>query len=176
MAEHQRAEENLREREFRYRELIAHLHVGVVVHAPDTSILLSNDRAAELLGVTTSRCRARRMTTPAWSFVREDETRLPMDEYPVNQVLRTRTAAAGSRVRHQSSRHRDLRWVLVNALPEFGAARELARVVVTFLDITDRKRLQELEKLRLDAALESIGDSNRHHQRRRHHPVRQSCL
>ena len=43
MAERQRAEESLREREFRYRKLIEHLHVGVVVHAPDTSILLSNE-------------------------------------------------------------------------------------------------------------------------------------
>ena len=32
-------------------------------------------------------------------------------------------------------------------------------MVVTFLDITERRRLQERERLRLDAALESIGDS-----------------
>ncbi len=159
MAEHHTAEENLREREFRYRELIAHLHVGVVVHAQDTSILLSNDRAAELLGVTTSQMPGKTDDDPAWSFVREDETPLPMDEYPVNQVLRTRQPLRDRVYGINRPGTGDLRWVLVNALPEFGAARELARVVVTFLDITDRKRLQELEKLRLDAALESIGDS-----------------
>ncbi len=49
--------------------------------------------------------------------------------------------------------------MLVNALPEFSEEHELARVVVTFMDITERRRLQELERLRLDAALESIGDS-----------------
>ena len=38
--ERKQADEALRERESQYRELIEHLHVGVVVHAPDTSILL----------------------------------------------------------------------------------------------------------------------------------------
>ena len=159
MAEHQRAEESLRERESRYRELIAHLHVGVVVHAPDTSILLSNDRAAELLGVTTSQLPGKTDDDPAWSFVREDETPLPPGEYPVNQVLTTRQPLRDRVYGINRPGAGDLKWVLVNALPEFGAGHELARVVVTFMDITDRKRLQELEKLRLDAALESIGDS-----------------
>ena len=43
--------------------------------------------------------------------------------------------------------------------PSSAENDELARVVVTFMDITERRRLQELERLRLDAALESIGDS-----------------
>ena len=158
MAEHQRAEEGLRERESRYRELIAHLHVGVVVHAPDTSILLSNDRAAELLGVTTSQMPGKTDDDPAWSFVREDGTTLPTDEYPVNQVLATRQPLRDLVCGINRPGAGDLRWVLVNALPEFDEAHELARVVVTFMDITERRRLQELELLRLDAALESIGD------------------
>ncbi len=159
MAEHHRAEESLRERESSYRELIAHLHVGVVVHAPDTSILLSNDRAAELLGVTTSQMPGKTDDDPAWSFVREDGTTLPTDEYPVNQVLATRQPLRDLVCGINRSDAGDLRWVLVNAIPEFGGAHELARVVVTFMDVTDRRRLQELEMLRLDGALESIGDS-----------------
>ena len=90
MADRQRAEESLRERELRYRELIEHLHVGVVVHAPDTSILLSNERAAELLDVAASQMSGKTDSDPAWSFVREDGTPLPKDEYPVNRVLATR--------------------------------------------------------------------------------------
>ena len=159
MAEHQRAEESLRDRESRYRELIAHLHVGVVVHAPDTSVLLSNDRAAELLGVTTSQMSGKTDHDPAWSFVREDGTPLPMDEYPVNRVLATRQPLRDLVYGITRPGAGDLRWVLVNAIPEFAGAHELARVVVTFMDITDRRRLQEREVLRLDAALESIGDS-----------------
>ena len=159
MAERQKAEQSLRERESRYRDLIAHLHVGVVVHAPDTSILLSNDRAAELLGVTASQLPGKTDDAPEWSFVREDSTPLPTDEFPVNQVLATRQPLRDLVCGINRPGTGDRRWVLVNALPEFDGAQELARVVVTFMDITDRRRLQELELLRLDAALESIGDS-----------------
>jgi len=159
MAETRKAEEELRERERRYRDLIANLHVGVVVHAPDTRILLANDRAAELLGVSTSQMPGKTDDDPAWSFVREDGTPLPPDEYPINRVLSTRQPLRDLVCGINRPDAGDLRWVAVNAIPEYDAAHELARVVVTFMDITDRRRLQELEMLRLDAALESIGDS-----------------
>ena len=159
MAERQRAEESLRERELRYRELIEQLHVGVVVHAPDTSILLANERAAELLDVTASQMPGKTDNDPAWSFVREDGTPLPTDEYPVNRVLATRQPLRDLVCGINRPGAGDRRWVLVNALPEFSEEHELARVVVTFMDITERRRLQELERLRLDAALDSIGDS-----------------
>ena len=87
------------------------------------------------------------------------------------------TAIAGSRgVASIDPAPADRRWVLVNALPEFSGEQELARVVVTFLDITERRRLEELERLRLDAALESIGDSILITDAEGTHPVRQSGL
>jgi sigma-B regulation protein RsbU (phosphoserine phosphatase) len=159
MAERQRAEESLRERELRYQELIEQLHVGVVVHAPDTSILLANKRAAELLDVTASQMPGKTDNDPAWSFVREDGTPLPTNEYPVNRVLATRQPLQDFVCGINRPGVGDRRWVLVNALPEFTGEHELARVVVTFMDITERRQLQELERLRLDAALDSIGDS-----------------
>lgn len=159
MAERERAEERLRERESRYRELIEHLHVGVVVHAPDTSILLANERAAEMLAVTASQMPGKKDDDPAWSFVREDGTPMPPEEYPVNLVLATRQPLRDLVCGLNQPGTGNRMWVLVNALPEFGEKRELTRVVVTFIDITAHRRLQELERLRLDAALESIGDS-----------------
>jgi sigma-B regulation protein RsbU (phosphoserine phosphatase) len=159
VADRQRAEESLRERELSYRELIEHLHVGVVVHAPDTSILLSNQRAAELLDVDADQMPGKTDRDPAWSFVREDGTPMTIDEYPVNRVLATQQPLRDLVYGINRPRAGDLRWVSVNALPEFGGDGELARVVVTFLDITERRQMQERERLRLDAALESIGDS-----------------
>ncbi|MCU0963381.1 MAG: PAS domain S-box protein, partial [Pirellulaceae bacterium] len=159
MTDRRRAEDSLRERELRYRELIEHLHVGVVVHAPDTSILLANERSAELLDVRASQMPGKTDDDPAWSFVREDETPLPPDEYPVNRVLATRQPLRDLVCGINRLGAGDRRWVLVNALPEFNEEQELVRVVVTFLDITERKQLEQRERLRLDAALESIGDS-----------------
>jgi sigma-B regulation protein RsbU (phosphoserine phosphatase) len=151
--------EALRERENHYRELIEHLHVGVVVHAPDTSILLANDQAAEILGLSAGKMLGKTDNDSAWSFVREDGTPLPTDEYPVDRVLATRQPLRDLVCGINRPGAGDRRWVLVNALPEFSGDHVLERVVVTFLDITQQRRLQEIERLRLDAALESIGDS-----------------
>lgn len=159
MAVRQRAEENLRDRELRHRELIEHLHVGVVVHAPDTSILLSNERAGELLNLPATQMQGKTDSDPAWSFLREDGTPLPIDEYPVNRVLASRQPMRDLVCGINRRDAGDIRWVLVNALPEFNVEGDLARIVVTFLDITERRQLQQRERLRLDAALESIGDS-----------------
>lgn len=115
MAERERAEEELRERELRFRRLIEHLHVGVVVHAPDTSILLCNDRAAELLGVANSQMSGKMDDDPAWSFVREDGTSLPMDEYPVNRVLATRLPLRNLVCGINRPHAGDRRWVLADA-------------------------------------------------------------
>jgi len=156
MAERQRAEDSLREREIRYRELIEHLHVGVVVHAPDTRVLISNPRAAELLDVAETS--GKTDEDPSWSFVREDGTPLPKEEYPVNRVLATRQPLRDLVFGINRLRAGDRRWVVVNALPEFSGEGELARVVVTFMDVTERRQFQERERLQLDAALESIGD------------------
>jgi sigma-B regulation protein RsbU (phosphoserine phosphatase) len=159
MADRRRAEESVREREVRYRELIEHLHVGVVVHAADTSILLSNARAAELLGVAASQISGKTDNDSAWSFVREDGTPVPKDEYPVNRVLATRRPLRDLVYGINRPGSEDRCWVLVSALPEFSGEHELVRVVVTFMDVTELRRLQESERLRWDAALESIGDS-----------------
>lgn len=159
VAERHRAEEELRERELRYQRLIEHLHVGVIVHAPDTSILLSNDQAAALLDVVPGELPGKSDNDPAWSFVREDGTPLLMEEYPVNRVLATRQPVRDLVCGINRLRTGDRLWVLVNAYPEFGGTRDLERVVVTFVDVTAGRRLQELERIRLDAAVESIGDS-----------------
>lgn len=159
IGDRQRAEERLREREYSYRELMENLHVGVVVHAPDTSILLSNVKAAQLLGIPAGQMSGRTDDDPLWSFVHEDGTLLTKDEYPVNRVLFTQQPLRDVVCGINRPDAGDRRWVLVNALPEFSQAHELVRVVVTFMDITERRRLQEHERLRLDAALDSIGDS-----------------
>ncbi len=151
--------EALSEREKHYRELIEHLHVGVVIHAPDTSILLSNEQAAGMLGIATSQMSGKTDNESVWSFVREDGSPLPVDEHPVNQVLATRQPLRDFVCGINRTLVGDRRWVLVNALPELSREQELARVVVTFLDVTEQRRLDEIKRLRLDAALESIGDS-----------------
>jgi len=117
--------------------LIKQLPVGVVVHTPDSKVVLCNPAASQLLGILPHLMLGREAGDPAWHFQREDGSALPVEEYPVNQVI-----ASGRPLKNfVMGISRDgvgaATWVLVNAFPKFDAARQLIQVLVTFGDISE---------------------------------------
>ena len=124
-----------------YREILKHLPAGVVVHAADTSIRFANERACALLGLTPSQMAGKTAIDPAWRFVREDGTPMPLAEYPVQRVLATRSGLSGLVTGIDRAATGDRVWVLANAFPELEGD-ELRQIVVTFTDITERKRAE----------------------------------
>jgi PAS domain S-box-containing protein len=133
-----RAEDELRRSEEENRLLVEHINAGVVVYGPDTRILQANKHAAALLGLTVDQMMGKVAMDPAWRFVREDETPMPFEEYPVMRVL-----AEGNPLSNQvvgiNRSEGDRIWVLVNAFPELSDNGDLIKVVMTFVDMTDRK-------------------------------------
>ncbi len=151
-----RAEEALRASEERYRTLIENLQTGVVVHGPETGILLANARASEILGLSVDQMRGKVAVDPAWRFVRADGSTMPVAEYPVNRVISAGGPLVNLLVGVERSAQGDRRWVLVNAYPLFEQAGSLRQVVVTFVDVTERRRAEEelqVQKAHLDLAV-----------------------
>jgi len=149
ITERKRAEDALRISEQQHRFLIQHLHAGVVVHGADTQIILSNEQASKILGLSVDQMKGKVAIDPAWHFVCEDKTAMPLEQYPVQRVLTLhqpiRDLVMGVK-RHATE---DLIWLLVNAFPEFDLHQRLTQIVVTFIDITKRKRAEtELEHYR----------------------------
>lgn len=140
---HQQAEYDLRESESRHRQVLENMGVGVVVHAPDTSIVFTNQRALELLGLTEEQALGKRAQEDGWSFVREDGSMMPLEEYPVHRVLSEkrplRDLVAGI------DRPGDLGrvWVSVVAFPVYANGGEVQSVVATTVDITEKKTAEE---------------------------------
>jgi PAS domain S-box-containing protein len=143
ITERKQAEAALRASEEHQRNLLDNLDAGVVVHAPDTSIVQSNVRAGVALGLTTDQMRGKVAVDPGWRFVREDGSPMPLPEYPVNQVVASGSPVVGQVIGIDRPVTGDRAWALVNAYPEFDEARALRQVVVTFVDITSRKEAEQ---------------------------------
>lgn len=139
----ERAALNLQASEAEQRFLIDHLMAGVVVHSPDGTVLRSNPQACRLLGLSEAQMLGRAVIDPAWCFLHEDGTRMTIDEYPVAQVIRSAQSVSDFVAGVQQPGTGEPEWVLCNAYPEFTPEGGLRQVVVTFVDITARKRMAQ---------------------------------
>jgi PAS domain S-box-containing protein len=143
ITERKLVEQALYENENKYRTLVQNMQVGMVAHGPDTSVLFSNSMASQLLGLSLDQMLGKTAVDPAWHFVQEDGTRMPLDEYPVNRAL-----AANQPVRNLvlGIIHPDREiptWVQCDAYQVQDVDGKVQQVVVTFLDVSERKRAED---------------------------------
>ena len=123
--------------------VLDNLHTGVVIHAADTSILYSNPRAAELLGLSKDQMLGKKAIDPGWHFVDADGQRIAADQYPVSRAITQRQPLAETVFGIIAPGRALPMWVLVRAYPEFEAQGDLRQVVVNFHDISALKQAQE---------------------------------
>jgi PAS domain S-box-containing protein len=125
-----------------YRILIENLHMGIVLHAADSQIVFANEQAQRFLGMPVNQMLGKDARDPCWRFVRRDGSSLPLDEYPVMQVLGTGKPVQKLVVGIQKGEDQEVTWGLVNAVPEFDPSGALQHVVVTFIGIGDLVRTE----------------------------------
>jgi PAS domain S-box-containing protein/putative nucleotidyltransferase with HDIG domain len=143
ISDRKRAEAALVSKEEDHWLLIKNLPAGVVVHAPDTRIVRCNSEASQLLGISSDLMQGKGATDPMWHFVREDGTRMPVAELPVNQVIATGHVVKNFIMGIDRKSDEKHTWVLVNAYPEFDSSGLLRQVVVMFTDISEIKCAEE---------------------------------
>lgn len=135
--------ERLRLSEEKYRSLIHKVQAAIVVHDGDGRILDSNPMAQDLLGLSADQLLGRELIDPQWSFLREDASFMPVEEYPVSLVLASRLPLRDCVVGVNAPGRGRVSWVLVNAEPEYDECGEIRLVIVSFMDITERRRTEQ---------------------------------
>ena len=152
-------DEELRASEGRYRSLIRKVRTGIVLHDGQGRILISNFLSEELLGLSADHIAGKSLIDPEWNFLREDGSVLPVAEYPANQVISLRKPLRGFVMGIIRPGRDDVVWVLVDAEPEYDEdTGKVTLVIVSFTDITERKRATE-ELSHLAAIVEFSDDA-----------------
>ncbi|PQJ82159.1 hybrid sensor histidine kinase/response regulator [Polaribacter glomeratus] len=140
------AEEQTEEIEERFSLLMRNMEAGIVVHAPDTSIIINNIRASKILKLSNDQLRGKKAIDPSWKFLKSDKTLLPLKEYPVNKIVTCKKSIKNEILGISSSDKEDIVWVSVNGYPALNDNNELTEIVISFIDITEQVEVEE-EKL-----------------------------
>jgi len=108
---------------------------AIVEHSADTSIVYCNRLALKLLGLKKDDATGIVVADSSLVFHREDGTVLPLEEFPVVQVLNTKKALHHFVVGVMPPDSQELAWVLVDAYPRCDKEGAVKTVLVIYLDI-----------------------------------------
>ncbi len=143
-----RAEEILQESEERFRRLLEDLHVGVILQDANAEILLSNQAALDLLGMTEDQLRGKTSFDPDWHMIREDGEPFPGNTHPVPQAIATRRPVRNVEMGIYHPASHEIVWLMVNADPQLAGDGSVKQVICTFSNITKRKQAEAALKSR----------------------------
>lgn len=146
LLEREQARTQLLESEERYRVLFTGMAEGVVLVDANGIVLTCNPSAERILGLGQKEMAGRTATDPRWGEICEDGSPYREEDIPALVALRTGLPQTGKIMGLQRP-DEDTVWISINAQPLFkpDAARPYA-AVITFTNITDRKRTKEVLK------------------------------
>lgn len=130
---------SLQKSEERYIAFLDNLDAGIVIHAKDSSITMANQRASVLLGLSIDQLKGKVAIDPAWNFVKTDQTPLELDFYPVNRILKKKSAIKNQVLGVVQSKDSKIVWLTVNGFPVLDKNGEIEEILISFIDITDQK-------------------------------------
>ena len=138
-----KTEQELRESESKFKNLVRDMPVGVLLQGPQSEMLLSNPKALELLGLTEDQLLGKTSFDPDWNVIHEDGSPFPGETHPVPQAIATGLPVKNVIMGIYNPINDNRAWLLVDAIPQFDADGNVHQVVCTFVDISKRRQAEE---------------------------------
>jgi diguanylate cyclase (GGDEF)-like protein/PAS domain S-box-containing protein len=127
--------------EQRFQSLYGTIACGVLVMNAPGVILQANPTAEQILGLSLNDLRGKR-PEELWRAFREDGSELASTELPGPAVLRSRQAQRGFTMKIRRPNGHE-RWLQIDSIPVIGPDAQAVQVVSSFLDVTERKQVEE---------------------------------
>lgn len=148
-------EDRLRESESRFRNMIHNLKLGVVLQNEKAEVLVCNNAALEMLGLTEEQLIGKTSFDPGWNVIHEDGAPFPGYAHPVPVAVQTKKPVRDVVMGVYRPLTHDRVWLLVNAEPIMDEEENILNVICSFADITEQRRMsqqlidQEIQKQKL---------------------------
>jgi diguanylate cyclase len=143
ITERKKTEERIKISENRFKEVLQNLNAGVVIHAPDSTIIDCNDRASQLLGLSFEQIIGKVAIDSEWTFVDEKELKLPIEKYPINVILDAKKSLENYLVGAYHPINNTITWLMVNGTPIFNEVGDVLEVAISFIDVTEVKNAKD---------------------------------
>lgn len=137
------ARDQLKVSEQRFRNLISDLRLGVVLRNENGEAILQNKAVLEMFDLDEEEFLQKTIQDTPIIFIREDDSELPVEEYPVEIAMRTKKPVRDIVLGVFRKKRKDWGWLLVNSDPILDDQGNLVSIVTTFTDITERKKLEQ---------------------------------
>ncbi len=142
ITEAKRVEKVLQESEALYSSVISALSEGLVVQDLSDKILMANESAARILGLTREQLLGKDSYDPRWWAAREDGTPFRPEDHPSVITVRTGQPVDGT-IMHVSVGEFARAVISINSRPILDNKGKMTGVVTTFADITAQKQAAE---------------------------------
>ncbi len=137
------AEGELRQNEAKFRSLFDAMAMGVVIQDRFGNIVSANPAAEKILGLSHENLVGKGSLNYDWQTVKLNGEVLPGENHPAMVALKSGKQVDDFILGLQNSKINTRKWLSVSAVPQYRQGEaEAFQVITTFMDITDRIRVQ----------------------------------
>lgn len=139
------SEEALKQSEARYKSVVSALSEGLVLQDKSGKIVMVNQSAAEILGLTETQLLGRFLYDSHWQALDEHDQPLAPEDHPAMIALQTGKAVDNTVMNiHVGDGKRAI--ISFNSRSILNSNQEVSGYVATFTDITERKQAENIQK------------------------------
>lgn len=157
------AELTIKDSEERHRGLLNSLDLGILVYSKTGEIVLANPKACELFEVSKLPNENLYKLNEGLELLTENYQLIGEENCPVLKIFKSKEGIKNSLLGARSKGSSTIKWLIINGLPEYNSKGEIDEIVISLLDVTDRRKNVEalhIKNVALDSSVLPIGITN----------------